>query len=141
MFPAVAGRTISEAAKERRAMLGALSLLTLVTALAIVGAILISIHDGQDTPHNGPGGVHLTADEVTGRQFFAHTCATCHTLAAVNAVARIGPDLDVLKPSRALVLYALHNGFSGPGGQMPAGLYAGKDASDIASFVAAVAGH
>jgi mono/diheme cytochrome c family protein len=140
MFRAVADESTSERAKERRAMFGAIGLLTLVSALAITAAILISIHNGQDAPRNGPGGVHLTADEGTGRGLFAHTCATCHTLAAVHAVARIGPDLDVLKPPRALVLYAIRNGFAGPGGQMPAGLYTGKDASDIASFVASVAG-
>jgi mono/diheme cytochrome c family protein len=140
MFRAVAADTDTERASERRGMLGAIALLTVVSALAIFAAIYFSIRNGQDAPRNGPGGVHLTADEATGRGFFAHTCATCHTLAAVNAVGRIGPDLDVLKPQRALVLYAIQHGFAGPGGQMPAGLYTGKDASDIASFVAAVAG-
>jgi mono/diheme cytochrome c family protein len=141
MFRAVASDSTTERAKERHAMLGAIALLTLVTALAIVAAIFVSIHDGQDTPRNGPGGVHLTADEAVGRGLFAHTCATCHTLAAVNAVGRIGPDLDVLKPPDSLVRYAIQHGFSGTGGQMPSGLYTGKNARDIASFVAAVAGH
>jgi mono/diheme cytochrome c family protein len=140
MFRAVADEAAYDRGKERRALLGVLALLTVVSALAIFAGIYISIHDGRDTPADGPGGVHLTADEVTGRAFFAETCKACHTLAAVNAVARIGPDLDSLKPSAALVLYAIHNGFSGSSGAMPAGLYSGKDASDIASFVAAVAG-
>jgi mono/diheme cytochrome c family protein len=121
-------------------MFGAIGLLTLVSALAIVAAILVSIHNARDAPRNGPHGIKLTADEATGRQLFARTCATCHTLAAVNAVARIGPDLDVLRPTKGLVLYALANGFAGHNGQMPAGLYTGRDANDIASFVAAVAG-
>jgi mono/diheme cytochrome c family protein len=140
MFRAVAGESNSERAKERRAMFGAIGLLTLVSAVVIAVAIWIAIDNGQDAPRNGPGGIHLTADEGTGRQLFARTCATCHTLSAVNAVARIGPDLDVLKPPKALVLYAIQHGFAGQGGQMPAGLYSGKDANDIASFVAAVAG-
>jgi mono/diheme cytochrome c family protein len=122
-------------------MIGAISLLTVVSALAIAAAIIVSIHNANDAPRNGPSGIKLTADEGTGRELFARTCATCHTLAAVNAVARIGPDLDVLRPPKSLVLYAIKNGFSGPGGQMPSGLYTGQDASDIASFVAAVAGH
>lgn len=141
MFRAVAGDGNTERARERRAMFGAIGLLALVSALAIGAAIYFSIRNGRDAPRNGPGGVHLTADEATGRGLFAHTCATCHTLSAVQAVGRIGPDLDVLKPTRALVIYAIQHGFAGPGGQMPVGLYAGKDASDIASFVAAVAGH
>lgn len=122
-------------------MLGAIGLLTLVSAAAIAVAIIIAVHNGRDAPRTGPHGIKLTADEATGRQLFARTCATCHTLAAVNAVGRIGPDLDVLHPPKTLVLYALSHGFSGPGGQMPSGLYTGQDANDIASFVAAVAGH
>jgi mono/diheme cytochrome c family protein len=121
-------------------MLGAIGLLGLVSALAIAAAIIVSIHNARDAPRNGPHGIKLTADEATGRELFAKTCATCHTLKAVNAVARIGPDLDVLRPTKSLVLYALANGFSGPGGQMPAGLYTGKDANDIAEFVSTVAG-
>jgi mono/diheme cytochrome c family protein len=122
-------------------MFGAILLLTVVSALAIAVAIAVSIHNGRDAPRSGPAGIKLTADEATGRELFAKTCATCHTLSAVNAVARIGPDLDVLRPSKALVLYALQNGFSGTGGQMPADLYSGTDANDIASFVSTVAGH
>jgi hypothetical protein len=38
------------------------------------------------------------------------------------------------------VLYAINNGFAAGLGQMPAGLYSGQDATDIAQFVAAVAG-
>jgi len=121
-------------------MLGVISFLLVVSALAITAAILVSIHDGRDVPANGPGGVHLTAGEVVGRGLFAQTCATCHTLAAVNAVARVGPDLDVLKPPAGLVLYAIQHGFAGAQGSMPAGLYSGRDAHDIAAFVAAVAG-
>jgi mono/diheme cytochrome c family protein len=140
MFRAVAGESNSDRAKERRAMFGAIGLLALVSAVVIGAAIWIAIDNGRDAPLNGPSGIHLTADEGSGRQLFARTCATCHTLSAVNAVARIGPDLDVLKPPKALVLYAIQHGFAGQGGQMPAGLYSGKDANDIASFVAAVAG-
>jgi mono/diheme cytochrome c family protein len=141
MFRRVASETTEERRRDRLAMLGAIGLLTFVSAAAIAVAIIVSYHNGRDAPRNGPHGIHLTADEATGRALFAKTCATCHTLAAVNAVARIGPDLDVLRPQKALVLYALANGFAGPGGQMPADLYSGQDANDIASFVAAVAGH
>jgi mono/diheme cytochrome c family protein len=121
-------------------MLGAITVLTVVTALAVVAAILVSIHNARDAPRNGPHGIKLTADEAIGRELFAKTCSTCHTLAAANAVARVGPDLDGVRPSKALVLYALQNGFAGSYGQMPAGLYTGRDANDIASFVSTVAG-
>jgi mono/diheme cytochrome c family protein len=136
----VASASNDERRKEKRSTIAIAALMTVVFAFSISAAIIVSIHNARDAPRNGPDGIKLTADEATGRALFAKTCATCHTLAAVNAVARIGPDLDVLRPSKEKVLYALAHGFSGPGGQMPIGLYAGKDASDIASFVAAVAG-
>jgi mono/diheme cytochrome c family protein len=127
-------------------MRGVIGLLTVVSAAAIAVAIIVSIHDARDTPRNGPHGIHLTADEATGRALFARTCETCHTLAAVNSVGRIGPDLDVLiggipdSARYAVIIGAIESGFAGPGGQMPAGIYQGQDAADVAHFVAAVAG-
>jgi mono/diheme cytochrome c family protein len=120
--------------------------ITLVFAFAIAVPIIISIDNGQDKPRSGPDGITLTASEATGRGLFARTCATCHTLATANAVGRVGPDLDVLIPTlppasrEAFVLGAIQSGFAIGKGQMPAGLYAGRDATDIAQFVAAVAG-
>ena len=51
-----------------------------------------------------------------------------------------GPNLDQLKPPKALVLDAVLNGRQRGAGTMPAGLYTGQDAEDVASYVAAVAG-
>jgi len=132
---------MSERARDRKAMLLSLALLIAVTAAIAAGGILISMWDGQTVPTSGPAGIKLTAAEVRGRELFAQTCATCHTLAAVHAVGRIGPNLDALQPPAALVLYAIQNGFAQGRGQMPAGLYSGQDAKDIAQFVGAVAGH
>jgi mono/diheme cytochrome c family protein len=95
------------------------------------------------------GGVHLTAEQQKGRELFAHTCAVCHTLSATNSVGRVGPDLDVRvgddisTPAgrKALVLSAIAEGRARGLGQMPALLYQGKEAEEVASFVAAVAGH
>jgi len=101
------------------------------------------------------GGVHLTKDEQKGRELFARTCAVCHTLAAVRSVGRTGPDLDIrvgeqvgtgdgpeaIAQRRALVENAIMEGRARGLGQMPALLYQGKEAEDIAKFVAAVAGH
>jgi mono/diheme cytochrome c family protein len=94
-------------------------------------------------------GVHLTSNEVKGRELFAHACTVCHTLAAVKSVGRIGPDLDVLvgheittqSARRVLVLKTVLEGQAYGLGNMPAGLYVGKEAEDVADFVAAVAGH
>ena len=94
------------------------------------------------------GGVHLTKEEQKGRELFAKTCAVCHTLAAVKSAGRTGPNLDIrvgddistVAGRRALVENAIEEGRARGLGQMPALLYQGKEAQDIAKFVAAVAG-
>jgi mono/diheme cytochrome c family protein len=95
------------------------------------------------------GGVRLNKEEQKGRELFAHACGVCHRLAAVKTVGRIGPDLDYLVSKeatttaarRALVLSTIENGQAYGLGNMPAKLYVGKEAEDVAKFVAAVAGH
>lgn len=94
-------------------------------------------------------GVHLNSAEVEGRELFAQKCIACHTLAAVKSVGHIGPNLDVRigeevpteAARRALVLSAILEGRAIGKGNMPAGLFVGKEAEDVADFVAAVAGH
>lgn len=93
-------------------------------------------------------GVHLTAEQEKGRELFAKTCYVCHTLAATKSVGRIGPNLDVRvgeevpteAARKALVLSAILEGRAIGKGNMPADIYQGKEAEDVASFVAAVAG-
>jgi mono/diheme cytochrome c family protein len=97
----------------------------------------------------GTGGVHLTAEQQVGRDLFAHACGVCHTLEATKSVGRTGPNLDkrvgeeIATPTgrKALVLSAIKEGRARGLGQMPALLYQGKEAEEVASFVAAVAGH
>jgi mono/diheme cytochrome c family protein len=95
------------------------------------------------------GGLHLTARQQKGREMFARSCGVCHTLAATKSVGRVGPNLDVRVGAdistaagrKALVLNAISEGRARGLGQMPALLYQGKEAEDVADFVAAVAGH
>ena len=95
------------------------------------------------------GGLRLSASEQRGRDLFARSCAVCHTLAAVKAVGRVGPNLDIrvgadiasASGRRALVLSAISEGRARGLGQMPAQLYQGREAEEVAEFVAAVAGH
>jgi mono/diheme cytochrome c family protein len=82
----------------------------------------------------------LTGAEENGRELFGRRCAICHTLAAANAVAQVGPNLDVVQPPKSLVLDAIKKGRSQGNGQMAAGIYEGKDAEDVASFVAKAVG-
>jgi mono/diheme cytochrome c family protein len=99
------------------------------------------------------GGVKLTASEKDGRALFGEHCGVCHTLAAANAVGKVGPNLDQIQPSYALVLKTINNGClqnAGPNnnpsevclgqGTMPSGVVEGHEATQVAAFVARVAG-
>jgi hypothetical protein len=98
------------------------------------------------------GGIKLTAAEKRGRELFGQHCGLCHTLAAANAVGKVGPNLDVIQPTAALVLHTIMYGClqeppSGSQeaclgeGTMPADVVQGVDATDVAQFVAKVAGN
>jgi cytochrome c551 len=98
------------------------------------------------------GGVKLTSAEKQGRELFGEHCAVCHTLAAANAVGKVGPNLDTLKPPSELILHTLEYGCladplssSSPetclgNGTMPADIVEGRQAQQVAAFVARVAG-
>jgi len=96
-------------------------------------------------------GVRLTAADKHGRELFGENCGVCHTLAAASAIGKVGPNLDTLKPPASLVLNTINNGClqnPPPGspqtclgqGTMPANIVQGRDAQDVANFVAKVAG-
>jgi mono/diheme cytochrome c family protein len=118
-------------------------------AFGLIVPALVLAFNGEHKASVAVGGVHLNGQEEKGRELFAHACAVCHTLAAVKSVGRIGPNLDtrvgadISTPSgrRALVLSAVLEGRALGLGNMPAQLYVGREAEDVAAFVAAVAGH
>ena len=121
-----------------RAWAVGLGLALIVFGAAIPAVIAATNSDNKDK--EGVGGVELTSAEASGRHIFAKNCSTCHTLAGANAVGKVGPNLDELRPPKALILDAIKNGRARGRGQMPAELVDGKDAQDVAAFVAAVAG-
>jgi hypothetical protein len=98
------------------------------------------------------GGIKLTAADKQGRVLFGQNCGVCHTLAAANAVGKVGPNLDQIQPSTSLVLHTIQNGcLQNPPpsassqtclgqGTMPANILLGNQASQVAQFVAKVAG-
>jgi mono/diheme cytochrome c family protein len=100
------------------------------------------------------GGLTLTNGEKQGRALFGEHCAVCHTLAAANAIGKVGPNLDQLQPPAVLVLHTINNGcFQNASaasntsnqiclgqGTMPPGIVEGRDATEVANFVARVAG-
>jgi hypothetical protein len=117
--------------------------------IAVPAIFLIGNHDKASAQI---GGIKLTAGEKAGRELFGEHCAVCHTLSAASAIGKTGPNLDQLKPPYALVINTLQNGcLQAPPsatspqnclgyGTMPADIVEGRQAQQVASFVAKVAG-
>jgi mono/diheme cytochrome c family protein len=132
-------------AGQRLVMLGVGVLV--VFGLAVPAIVLA--FNGAHKASVAVGGLRLTSAQQKGRDLFAQSCAVCHTLAATKSVGRTGPNLDVrvgvdiATPAgrRALVESAIAEGRARGLGQMPAQLYTGREAKEVAEFVAAVAGH
>jgi cytochrome c553 len=117
--------------------------LTFVVALLVLGvgvpaAVIAATKDNRDIPHASIQ--NLTANEERGRELFGERCSLCHSLKASNAVAQVGPDLDQLSPPKSLVLTTIRTGRSAGNGQMPAQLFTGQDAEDVAEYVARATG-
>jgi cytochrome c553 len=75
-----------------------------------------------------------------GKNLFRETCASCHSLSAVNARGITGPNLDDIgQVTRQRVLNAIRIGGTGDG-RMPPGLLQGPDAQAVAGYVSRVAG-
>jgi mono/diheme cytochrome c family protein len=76
--------------------------------------------------------------ESGGEAVFSSTCAACHTLKAAGAEGTVGPNLDELKPAKALVEHQVING----GGGMPPfkGVLSQEQVEEVAEFVSTEAG-
>ena len=94
------------------------------------------------------------ADKANGKKLFSSTCGSCHTLADAGTTGTIGPDLDyafkqdlavgmtegtIRQVVRGQIAYAITETSTGSPG-MPKNLVTGKDANDVAAYVASVAG-
>jgi mono/diheme cytochrome c family protein len=117
-----------------------------------VGLPLLMLTGNHHNANAQVGGIKLTAADKSGRELFGEHCGVCHTLAAANAVGKVGPNLDTLKPAQSTVLNTINNGClpnppkgSNAGclgqGVMPAAVVEGRDAQNVAAFVAKVAGN
>lgn len=120
----------------------------LVTLAFGIGLPVIALaYNGNSESRVAPGGIELTAAQEHGRQVFQKNCSTCHTLAAANAVGKVGPILDDIIPpisgKKAKVGFienAVTNGIARGNGQMPRGVVDGTDEAQVADFVATAAG-
>jgi mono/diheme cytochrome c family protein len=91
---------------------------------------------------------HPTANLAHGKQLFVAKCAACHTLSHANTAGTVGPNLDdAFRQDRVdgvkatsiqgLVDYWIR--YPNVQGAMPAFLYNGQNAQDVAAYVATVA--
>lgn len=99
------------------------SLAAAVAVLALTGC------GGSNAPQHH---VHLTAFEQRGKALFIPTCGICHQLADAGTGGAAGTALTTpWLASRVRETIA-----DGPGG-MPAGLLTGREAAEVAAYVAA----
>jgi mono/diheme cytochrome c family protein len=122
----------------RRVAVVLFAILAIVLGVLVPAAVIAAVSGRDDIPEANVSG--LTESEKEGRELFGLRCANCHTLKAANAIASVGPNLDELRPNKALVLDAIENGRANGNGQMAAGLYTGQEAEDVAEFVAKAVG-
>ena len=102
----------------------------------------IVIANGEAGAGEGGNLADVTPSKVEnrGKTLFRQTCATCHSLGAVNARGVTGPNLDEIgEVTKQRVLNAIRIGGTGDK-RMPAGLLTGKNATAVAIYVARVAG-
>jgi mono/diheme cytochrome c family protein len=137
--PAGARRRMgSQSKRTRRIALFNFVVALLLLGLGIPAAVIATVENRNDIPQANVS--NLTAAEKRGRQLFGERCHQCHTLKASDSVAQVGPNLDKLRPPKSLVLDAIHNGRARGNGQMAADLVQGKDADDVAAYVAKAVG-
>ena len=92
--------------------------------------------NGGGSSGGGDGGSQ--ADSAGAKVFADAGCKNCHTLKAAGAKGTVGPSLDQLQPSAALVSKQVRNG----GGVMPSfkGKLSPQQIKDVADYVSGVAG-
>jgi plastocyanin len=111
-----------------------------LVALVLSGLLLVAL--------TGCAVKHPTANLVTGKQLFVQKCGSCHTLARAASNGVVGPNLDdAFRQDRAdgvkgtsiqgLVSFWIK--YPNSAGVMPAGLYGGQKAEDVAAYVGRVA--
>lgn len=84
--------------------------------------------------------VTLTRAQAKGRELFGLACGQCHVLEAAKTAGDVGPNLDELRPDKALVANAIEHGRSSARGTMPPNLLRGQELEQVADFVAVATG-
>ncbi len=110
---------------------------TTTTGKTTTGATTTTTTATTTTATTTAGGTEaLQGDPVAGASVFAaNGCASCHTLAAAGASGTVGPNLDLAKPSQAIVRLFVTNGGGGGGAVMPPFTLSPTDLNNLAAYV------
>jgi mono/diheme cytochrome c family protein len=89
-----------------------------------------------------------SGDPAHGKELFAQACSSCHTLADAKAQGTIGPSLDDAFSSDKTQGFSeqtmadiVRGQIAYPEKPMPANIYRGQDARDVALYVAKCSGN
>jgi mono/diheme cytochrome c family protein len=119
-----------------------------VVVLALLCALAVAACGDTVGYSDGSG------DRIRGKELFVSGCGSCHALRDAGTTGRIGPDLDfafvasridglgessILQVVRGQIAYPVTDPSTGAPG-MPANIFEGQDADDVATYVASVAG-
>ena len=114
-----------------------------VPALFAVLALIVAGCGGEST--TGRGG----ADVAKGKELFVSGCGSCHVLADAGTQGKVGPNLDdafgfgreqCFDDSSFFSVALAQIAIPSRDGAMPADIYDGQDAVDVAAYVAGAAG-
>jgi mono/diheme cytochrome c family protein len=131
-------RLHKQSARGRRIAYGLFALTLVLFGIAVPALVVAGVESRDSDPSSNIA--KLTSEEEEGRAIFGKQCNQCHTLAAAGGVATVGPNLDVLRPTKGLVLDAIENGRARGNGAMAADLVEGREAEAVAAFVAKAVG-
>lgn len=108
--------------RERRESDGILAaldaIIVMIAVFLALGAGIVGFFIGRDTAPShtskaAPAAVTTTAAPPGKAVFATAGCANCHTLQAAGASGSVGPNLDQVHPSEALVVNRVTNGKGG----------------------------
>ena len=125
---------------------------SLEAATSVVLALVVAV--GLAACGDTVGYSEGNGDRIRGKELFVKGCGSCHTLADAGTTGTIGPNLDyafvqsridglgessILQVVRGQIAYPVTDPSTDAPG-MPANIFEGKDAEDVATYVASVAG-
>ncbi len=125
---------------------------SLQAAISVVLALVVAV--GLAACGDTVGYSEGNGDRIRGKELFVKGCGSCHTLADAGTTGAIGPNLDyafvqsridglgessILQVVRGQIAYPVTDPSTDAPG-MPANIFEGIDAEDVATYVASVAG-